>query len=236
MTGEEMRQYINQLSSSSSAQSREGNYGVGAKVAAATRNHAGLIYLSWKQGKGSMIHLWRNPETGQYGLRQIERPDHSFHHWAELDSMVKPEGIQEHGTKIILFGDSTDQDTMQAPAEAASPSTWIAKYLNTRYFRIPAGITIRARQGWEHPRTNKDVNLLRTITGQEPYLEQHKQAGGSVDLVGARAHWWILKEEPALGSNSGFIESSGHIAALYRDELYEIATGRADRRSCSSSE
>lgn len=227
MTGEEMRQYINQLSSSGSVQSSEGNYGVGAKVAAATRNHEGLIYLSWKDGKGAMIHLWRNPDTGQYGLRQIERPDGSFGHWAELDDMVKPDVIGDHGTKIILFGHSPDQDTMKAPPEAASPSTWISKYLNSRYFSLPEGVTIKARQGWEHPRTNTDVNVLRTVTGQSAYLEQHEQAHGTVDLDGARAHWWILKDEPALGNNSGFIESAGHIAALYQDELYELTSGRS---------
>lgn len=227
MTGEEMCQYINQLSSSGSIQSSDGNYGVGAKVAAATRNHAGLIYLSWKGGKGSMIHLWRNPETKQYGLRQIERPDGTFGHWAELDDMVKPDEIGEHGTKIILFGNSPEQDTMKAPPEAASPSAWIAKYLNGRYFRIPAGISIRARQGWEQPRSNTNVNVLRTLQGQREYLEQHKLSNGAVALNGARALWWILKDESALGSNSGFIESAGHIAALYRDELYELAGGRS---------
>lgn len=227
MTGEEMIRYINQLSSSGSPQSRDGNYGVGAKVAAATRNHAGLIYLSWKDGTCSMIHLWRDPKTGQYGLRQIEQPDGTFGHWAELDQMVKPDIIDKHGTKIVLFGNSPDQDTMKAPADAASPSTWIAKYLNTRYYRIPEHISIRARQGWEQPRSNKDVNLLRTVTGQCAYLEQHKQASGFVALQGARVHWWILKDEPALSSNSGFVESSGHIAALYKDELYEMSTGRA---------
>lgn len=226
MTGEEMSQYINQLSSSSSIQSSEGNYGVGAKVAAATRNHAGLIYLSWKHGRGSMIHLWRNPETKQYGLRQIQQPEGTFEHWAELDDMVKPEIIGEHGTKIILFGNSPEQDTMKAPPEAASPSAWIAKYLNSRYFRIPEGIVIRARQGWEQPRANTDVNLLRTLLGQSAYLEQHKISSGTLPLVGARAHWWILKDEPALGNNSGFIESTGHIAALYGNELYELASGR----------
>lgn len=46
MTGEEMVKYLNQLSSSASSQSMQGNYGVGAKIAAATRNHAGLIYTS----------------------------------------------------------------------------------------------------------------------------------------------------------------------------------------------
>jgi hypothetical protein len=227
MTGEEMCQYINQLSSSSSIQSSEGNYGVGAKVAAATRNHAGLIYLSWKAGRGSMIHLWRNPATKQYGLRQIQGPEGTFSHWGELEDTVKPEIIGDHGTKIILFGNAQEQDTMKAPPEAPSPSAWIAKYLNGRYFRIPDGITLRARQGWEQPRTNTDVNVLRTLVGQGAYLEQHKLSGGMVDLTGARAHWWILKDEPALGSNSGFIESAGHIAALYRDELYELAGGRA---------
>ena len=50
MTGEEMLEYINKLSSSMHLQAFDANYGVGAKIAAATRNHAGLIYLSWKEG------------------------------------------------------------------------------------------------------------------------------------------------------------------------------------------
>jgi hypothetical protein len=227
MTGEDMRQYINQLSSSSSIQSSDGNYGVGAKVAAATRNHAGLIYLSWKEGRGNMIHLWRNPETKQYGLRQIQHEDGTFGHWAELEDLVKPDIIGDHGTKIILYGNSPDQDTMKAPPEAASPSTWIAKYINSRYFRVPEGIVIKARQGWEQPRSNSDVNVLRTLVGQAAYLEQHKLSNGLVELSGARVHWWILRDEPALGSNSGFIESAGHIAALFRDELYELVSGRS---------
>ena len=41
MTGPEMVHYINQLSSSMHEQSMTGNFGVGAKIAAATRNRAG---------------------------------------------------------------------------------------------------------------------------------------------------------------------------------------------------
>lgn len=228
MTGPEMCRYINQLSSSSSIQSRDGNYGVGAKVAAATRNHAGLVYLSWKNAKGAMVHLWRDPADGQYGLRQIERPDETYEHWGEIDVDVRPDIITEHGTKIILYGNAQNQDTMEPPPEApAARSTWISKYLNTRYFRFPDGITVKARQGWEQPRSNTDVNLLRTVTGQAAYLEDHKQACGTVELRDAKAHWWILKNESALGSNSGYIESAGHIAALHRDELYELAGGRS---------
>jgi hypothetical protein len=66
------------------------------------------------------------------------------------------------------------------------------------------------------------------LVGQERYLNEHKVSKGRVALEpDAVAHWWILKDEPALSNNSGFIESSGHMAALYQNELYEITTGRA---------
>jgi hypothetical protein len=229
MTGEEMVKYINQLSSSMAEQSMTGNYGVGAKIAAATRNHAGLIYLSWKDGRGTMIHLWRDPETAQYGLRQFAKPDGTHGHFAEVDDAVKPEMIKDHGTKIVLLGNSLDIDTMQALPETPSPSRWIAKYLNTRYFELPEGVTMKAREGWEHPRSDGDRNLLRRITGQAEYLRQHAQASGEVPLSSAKARWWILKDEPALQNNSGFVESSGHIGALFKGELYEVMTARAGR-------
>ncbi len=62
MDGPEMIKYINQLSSSGHEQDHDKNFGVGAKVAGATRNHTGLLYLSWKNGVGHMTHLWRDPE------------------------------------------------------------------------------------------------------------------------------------------------------------------------------
>ncbi len=36
-----------------------------------------------------------------------------------------------------------------------------------------------------------------------------------------------MKDEPAITNNSGFVESAGHTAALYQNELYELATARA---------
>lgn len=227
MTGEEMLEYINKLSSSMHEQAFDRNFGVGAKIAAATRNHAGLIYLSWKDGVGYMTHLWRDPLTGKYGLQQIARPDGTYAHWARIDDAIKPDIIDQNGTMVILLGNDPDIDTMQAPKEAPAPSRWVGRYLNTRYFRFPENIRVRAREGWELPRTNTDSNVLRRITGQEEYLQQHAEAHGSVALTGATAQWWILRDEPALSQNSGFIASSGHVSALYQDELYEMLTGRA---------
>lgn len=227
MTGEEMLEYINKLSSSMHVQAFDANFGVGAKIAAATRNHAGLIYLSWKEGVGYMAHLWRDPLTGKYGLQQLARPDGTFEHWARVDDAIKPDIIGDHGTMVILIGNDPDADTMQAPKEAASPSRWVGRYLNTRYFRFPDNLRVRAREGWEYPRSNTDTNVLRRVTGQEEYLQQHAAAHGSVQLTNATAHWWILRDEPALSQNSGYIASSGHVSALFQDELYETLTGRA---------
>lgn len=221
MTGSEMAGYINQLSSSIEEQSFSGNYGVGAKIAAATRNHAGLIYLSWKEGDGAMIHLWRDPRTQQYGLKQIETGD-SFAHYATMADEAKPGIIKDHGTRIVLLGHTTDADTMEAPEGAKPPSQWVAKYLNSRYFQFPDGITVRARIGWHLPRTNKNSNILRAVTGQKDYLDKHSVEVGMVQLSNATAHWWILRGDESGGQMSGTYESLGHIAALYQDELYEL--------------
>lgn len=227
MSGEEMVRYINALSSSVHQQAHDGNFGVGAKIAAATRNHEGLVYLSWQGGSGAMVHLWRDPATGQYGLRQLERRGDRFDHWAPLDNAVRPDCIKTTGTKVVLYGMSEDHNTMQAPEGSPVPSAWISKYLNTRYFRFPEKVTVKVREGWDKPREDSDRNVLRTIRGQEWYLTEHSQSSGVVELTDARAHWWILKDEKAITQQSGKFASAGHVAALHDDELYEMGTGRA---------
>ncbi len=227
MTGEEMVKFINQLSSSMSTQSMSGNYGVGAKITTATKNPFGVLYLSWKNGEGAMIQMFKDEITGQYGLKQWKHADGSYKHYLPLEDDVKPDLIDTHGTKVVLLGVEEDSNTMQAPAGAASPSRWISKYLNTRYFELPSHITLKAREGWEYPRSDKDRNYLRGLSGQAHYLKQHSTFSGVVRLTDANAHWWILKDEQAITNNSGYIESAGHAAALYQNELYELSTGRS---------
>jgi hypothetical protein len=125
------------------------------------------------------------------------------------------------------MGSKSSDSTIAPPPDAASPSRWISKYVNTRYFEFPSGLTVKAREGWDSPRTDKDRNVLRTITGQKPYLDQHAAISGVAVLAYAKVHWWVLKEEAAIQNNSGFIESAGHVAALYQNELYDRATARA---------
>ena len=227
MTGEEMVKFINQLSSSMSTQSMSGNYGIGAKIATATKNPFGVLYLSWKNGEGSMIQLYKDEVTGQYGLHQWKHADGSYKHYLPIEDDVKPELIGTHGTKVVLLGLEEDSNTMQAPVGAPSPSRWISKYLNTRYFELPEGLSLKAREGWEYQRNDKDRNYLRSLSGQAQYLKQHSTFSGKVNLTDAIAHWWILRDEPAITNNSGYIESAGHTAALYQNELYELSTARS---------
>jgi hypothetical protein len=227
MTGEEMVKFINQLSSSMSTQSMSGNYGVGAKITTATKNPFGVLYLSWKNGEGSMIHMYKDEATQQYGLKQWKHSDGSYKHYLPIEDDVKPALIDKHGTKVVLLGLQEDTNTMQAPVGAPSPSRWISKYLNTRYFNLPPEVNLKSREGWEYPRTDKDRNYLRNLSGQAQYLKQHSSSSGKVNLTDAIAHWWILKDEPAITNNSGYIESAGHAAALYKNELYELSTARS---------
>jgi hypothetical protein len=222
MTGEEMVMYINMLSASTHDQTHHGNFGVGAKVAAATRNHVGLLYLSWKDGQGWMTHLWRDPDSGQYGLRRREREDGDYADYWRISDDIKPPQIKDNGTMVVLLGNEDGEDTTKAPKEAAAPSWWVGKYLNTRYYRFPEGINVKVREHREG-----QEGWLMTVTGQGPYLEEHAQASDALRLDGANAHWWILKDEPALAGNAARVASRGHMATLYQDELYEMVTGTA---------
>ena len=117
------------------------------KIAAATRNPAGVSYFSWKDGQGSMILLYRDALTGQYGLKQWERADRSWAHYLPIDDELKPSAIADHGTMVVLHGRSGGENTLVAPEGAEAPRRWITRYLNTRYFEIPAGIEILCREG-----------------------------------------------------------------------------------------
>lgn len=221
MTGEEMVRYINSLSSSVHEQSATGNFGVGAKIAAAPRNPHGLVYMSWKSGIGHMVHLWFDPEAQVYGLKRWPK---NKEFWTPVSDDLKPKEIVDTGTVVVLLGKSDEDNTMKAPDGTPMPSRWILRYLNSRFFRFPAGMKVRSREGWELPRGDKH-NFLREVTGQGPWLSENSESSGTLELSDARAHWWILKS--STDADSGHYTPSGHMAALYQDELYELSYSRA---------
>ena len=64
--------------------------------------------------------------------------------WQEsISDKAKPKEIGQNGVKVVLLGNS-DEDNTYFNEKAETPSRWILRYLNSRYFNIPNGITIRA--------------------------------------------------------------------------------------------
>ena len=84
-----------------------------------------------------------------------------------------------------------------------------SKYLNSRYYSLPAGVTIRAREGWLNPREDRDRNILRRVVGQQKYLQDHSEADGELAVTGAVVRWWILRDDKALSQNSGLLSLPG---------------------------
>lgn len=222
MTGAEMVEYINKLSSSIHEQSETGNFGVGAKISAAPINPEGLVYLSWKDGQGYMIHLHKDAVTGDYGLLRFK----SGEFWQRMQEDVKPKQIDQHGTMVVLLGRSSDDCTLNAPSSARMPRKWILRYLNSRFFEFPSGVNVKVREGWDLPRGDQH-NFLRKATGQGPWLKENSACSGKVLLPesGGIVRWWIIKA--GTDTNSGHYTPGGHVAALFQNELYELVFGPA---------
>ena len=242
MSGEEMIRYINTLSSSGSRQTLDGNYGVGAKITAATRNPAGLVYLSWKEGRpGEAIQMVRDP-AGQYGLLSFS-DDGESDFVAAVEDGERPDGIKESGsgTRIVLMGQRADQDTCAPPDDAGTTAAqWVRRYLNMRYFRISPNIKIQCQEYKPDGSGGR-----RPVTGQGPMLDAVATGrSGNVPLDGAIAHWWILPEAEAKFDtpivlpgaakattsmqtfNPGY-QNRGHVAYLFNNELYDMTSGNA---------
>lgn len=242
MTGPEMVEYINHLSSTVGEQALDRNFGVGAKITAGVSNPAGLVYTSYKDGEVHQIHFWRDPVTDEYGVKPFLRQrDNTFHHWRRLRPSVLPKEIiaAGHGTMVTLLGRKDDENTMLPPDGAVGGVRWLVRYLNRRFLRFPDGITVRVREfakaeesEWPTEPTTyaKHGAMMRTAVGQASYLDRNAEVSGDLRLEEgkATAYWWLLKEDK-IGDPSYWL-SSGHIAALFQDELHELRDGNAGIR------
>lgn len=216
----ELLEYINKLASSGHVQAIDENFGMGGKVSALPYNHHGILYSTWKEGQpGKSILLWRHPTAG-YAARQMEMPPESgnFAYVFDVPEENKPDLIREagHGTKVTFLGMSELEDTTLAPEEAAYKSRWVIKYLNTRFSSFPKGITVRA--SFANAESKLEVN------GQHYFLEKIKKQSGKFRISGSTIHWWILGSTNSKDGHGsyGHYNSTGHVAALYKNELYEM--------------
>ncbi len=225
MAADELPLYINNLAASGKAQALDKNYGIGAKVSAGPQNPDGLIYCSWKEGVGSMVELRRDEHTNVWGLRQYRLDDGTVSSVLPLSDDVKPQPLRDidHGTMVVFMGTGDADDTTQPPAGSENRDRWIAKALNQRFYRIPPGVEVKAAE--TKVGEAGDESFLRSVRGQEDYLDRHTAISGLFDITEARVHWRILDDDHERRKKQGSVwASTGHRAALFQDELFELAT------------
>ena len=220
MTPEQLRQYINQLASSGREQSAAANFGVGAKIAAGSRNPHGLEYRSWHRGQGALVCFKRHPD-GRWGLEPQRWPDGRTDFWRPLGEQDKPWLLrgQDNGTQVVLLGRHERHDTTQPPDSVTDGRRqWITRYLNGRFLRLPEQVEVLVRDQHRHA-----GDELQRIHGEQHHLQQRAIAAGVVQLSDAIARWWVLDDDHRARRREGTLwASTGHAAAVFGDELYDI--------------
>jgi len=225
MDRDEMVSLLNNLSASGSVKNQHINYGVGAKIAAMTRNHEGIVYESWKNGLGHRIIVKFDEDAGIYGIAPIDLPDGSFDYVIQLAPSEKPNLIDEHGTRVTLLGMSLEQDTMKKPEGVnGSNEAWFINYLNTRFFKIPENIEIKARYRYYSEDPGK--TYMTPIEGQKKTLDSISILRGTLRVKGANVYWWGM---PKQTGGHGRSTLKGHTALIHEDEVFDLADSRSSR-------
>ena len=128
------------------------NFGIGCRVSLLPINRNGLVYISYQQGKGAMIQMMYDNETGEYVVHDYEienedgekevawvvDPEEIAWGQHEVDwSKVAPDWVKDHGTCIILMGNDENPDTfMYADPDGSKSNKALTKYINTRFLDL----------------------------------------------------------------------------------------------------
>lgn len=217
----EMLSLLNNLSSSGSDLNEHQNYGMGAKVSAMTRNHDGIQYESWRNGEGYKVLICYQPESDIYGVQGFTSDTGEILYAVPLENKLKPKNIDQHGTRVTLFGMYKEHDTMATPHGLTfDPDAWMIEYLNGRFFKLPTDIMIKVRHGYRQPVTDTDRNYLKAILGFQAIANKEADAKGMSRITNANVHWWILPENSTL---------KGHTALVNQDEIFDVSDARSNR-------
>lgn len=221
MSLEQMNNLLNSISASGGSGNTYENYGVGAKISSLTRNHFGVQYESWKDGVGHSIIIRYNPKYDVFGIQGFPDANGNVLYHRTIAPSQRPDFIQAHGTRVTLFGNTLDQDTMEPPwGVSGDRGGWLFEYLNRRYFELPEGIRIDVRQGYHHDPKDPTRHYLRQLEGFRDTLLRNAFAHGVLPLKDAKAHWFLLNPES---------EVKGHSALLNQGEIFNVEGDRSNR-------
>lgn len=224
------------------------NFGVGAKIATLPWNPAGVVVVSYREGKGSMIWIVLDEESEEYELVEFDTDEGKR---VVIDPLVvdgvdwsalRPAWLKDHGTIVVLLGSKERPDTILGMN--GEDIKGVSLYLNSRYMDLSA-LDVRVaeprtdkRSRW--PKAPKDVDSrlnVRRVWGAKHYLETDPEfpggsllASGALPLDGGRvqANWFLWQGERK--SVHTYARETGFIAVQYGGELYQLTASKVNFR------
>lgn len=214
MTPDEMIHLLNNLAASGKERAMGGNFGVGAKITALAFNREGIVYRSWKDGRGARVHLKFDESAGGYGLLKLRDVPGDDAFWEPVDGSAPLKWIGRHGTIVTLLGDSPEHDTSMPPKGMSLPSRWLTHYINRRYMTLPTSpeIIVTVAEGLQNKKTS------RAIKGQLSLLADVSSHQGEVPVSGAVAKWWFIPDPKDLDNAYGLFRGTAGI--VWEKEIY----------------
>jgi hypothetical protein len=225
--------------SASGTQGLTANFGVGAKITALARNPFGLVYRSWRNGHGAMVHLHRDDDQGEYGLRPFTLPDGTFTYHPPLAAIGKPPLIKTSGTKVTLLGDTLEANTALPSGRNAN---WVLAFLHSRYFELPPNLEMAVRvvtrdvTKWPkaEPVPSEKTYNLQTVTPLRILFDDYTtvESRGVERLSSADVYWWVFdNNEDVAKKLSTRSASTGRLGVVFQNEVYLEKRSDASRRA-----
>jgi hypothetical protein len=229
------------------------NFGVGAKIASLPWNPEGVVIVSYKNGRGSMIWIVLDPDSGDYELTEFEGDEGKN---CVIDpqpvegidwSALRPSWLVDHGTIVVLLGSEEYPDTILGNPQAGEKDIkGLSVYLNSRFWDLSAVevkvVELRSDKKSQWPQSAIDKEDTRRpnnrqIFGAKYYLTDIKAPSGRLAasdimlLDGERVavEWYLWDgERPAIHS---YAKKQGYIAVRYNGELFHLTSGKVVFRS-----
>lgn len=223
------------------------NFGVGAKIAALPWNPDGVVVISYKDSKASMIWIVLDPDSGDYELKEFAVDgssscviDPTEIAWPDIDwSILRPDWITDRGTIIVLLGSEDQPDTVLGnPLAGERDIKGLSVYLNTRFWDLThvdvrvVELRTEKKNSWPLGPAESDARRPnnRRIHGARYYLTDITSTSGRLKESGdflldderVRVEWYLWEgERPAIHS---YAKKGGYIAVRYNGELFHLTS------------
>ena len=229
------------------------NFGVGIKISLYPWNPDGIVIITYKDNVGHMIKIYFDENDDNFKAKKFGNTYVKKLGKKELDedgidwAAIAPDWIRQQGTAIVLLGSEKYPDTILGDQyKGEDKNIWgIIATLNSRYWSLPVKLRVvqlpQDRKTWPRSFEESQKSKLRLdkyVRGAKYYAEQGRVKGkekGSlkdsgifyIDQNRVLVGWFLWEGEISENHQAIF----GYIAALYKNELYDIKNGRHSHRS-----